>query len=46
MTLKAHYDLELYQMYAKFVFLNGNLEADVYMDLPMEFIKEGKEHSL
>jgi len=44
MALVAHYDLELHQMDVKTAFLNGNLEEDVYMDQPVGFIKEGKEH--
>jgi hypothetical protein len=31
MTLVAHYDLELYQMYVKTTFLNGDLLENVYM---------------
>jgi len=41
MALVAHYDLELHQMDVKIVFLNGNLEDNVYMDQPSV---EGKEH--
>ena len=44
MTLVAHYDLELHQMDAKIVFLNRDLEKNVYMDQPMGFSFEGKEH--
>jgi len=44
MALVAHYDLELHQMDVKTTFLNENLEDDVYMDQPVGFIKEGKEH--
>nr|KYP40054.1 Retrovirus-related Pol polyprotein from transposon TNT 1-94 [Cajanus cajan] len=44
MALVAHYDLELHQMDVKTVFLNGDLEEDVYMDQPMGFINKGKEH--
>ena len=31
-------------MNAKIVFLNGDLEQNVYMDQPMGFSVEGKEH--
>lgn len=31
-------------MNVKIVFLNENLEEDVYMDQPIESIEEGKEH--
>ena len=44
MALVAHYDLELHQMDVKTAFLNGDLEEDVYMDQPVGFIEEGKEH--
>ena len=44
MTLVAHYDLELHQMDVKTVFLNGDLEENVYMDQPMGFLVEGKGH--
>ena len=44
MALVAHYDLELHQMGMKTTFLNRNLNEEVYMDQPMGFIEEGKEH--
>jgi len=44
MTLVAHYELELHQMDVKTIFLNRNLEEDVYLDQPVRFTKEGKEH--
>ena len=44
MALVAHYDLELHQMDVKTAFLNGDLEEDVYMDQPVGFAEEGKEH--
>jgi len=44
MTLIAHYDLELHHMDVKTIFLNGDLENNVYMDQPMGFLVEGKEH--
>jgi len=44
MELVAHYDLELHQMDVKTAFLNEHLEEDVYMDQPVGFTKEGKEH--
>jgi len=44
MALVAHYDLELHQMDVKTAFLNGDLEENVYMDQPMGFLVEGKEH--
>ena len=44
MALVAHYDLKLHQMDVKTPFLNGDLEEDVYMDQPVGFTEEGKEH--
>jgi hypothetical protein len=43
MALVAHYDLELHQMDVKTVFLNGDLEKNVYMAQPKGFVVEGKE---
>jgi hypothetical protein len=43
MALVAHYDLELHQMDVKTVFLNGDLEENVYMAQPKGFVVEGKE---
>ena len=41
LALVSHYDLELYRMDMKIVFLNGDLQEDVYMDQPEGFeIKE------
>ena len=44
MTLIAHYDLELHHMDVKTIFLNGDLENNVYMDQPMGFSIEEKKH--
>ncbi|KAL0553776.1 hypothetical protein IC582_007680 [Cucumis melo] len=44
MALVAHYDLELHQMDVKTVFLNGNLDEEVFMDQPEGFMIAGKEH--
>ena len=38
MALVAHYDLELHQMDVKTVFLNGDLEENVYMAQPKGFV--------
>ena len=42
-ALVAHYSLELHQMDVKTVFLNGDLEKNVYMAQPKGFVVEGKE---
>jgi hypothetical protein len=44
MALVAHYDLELYQMDVKTVFVNHELQESVYMTQPEGFPIEGKEH--
>ena len=43
MALVAHYDLELHQMDVKTIFLNENLEENIYMAQPKGFVMEGKE---
>ena len=43
MALVAHYDLELHQMDVKMTFLNGDLEENVNMAQPKDFVMEGKE---
>jgi hypothetical protein len=42
-ALVSHYDLELHQMDVKTAFLNGDLEANVYMTQLKGFVVEGKE---
>jgi hypothetical protein len=44
MALVAHYDLELYQMDVKIVFLNDDLQESVYMAQLEGFAIEGMEH--
>ncbi|RDY10579.1 hypothetical protein CR513_04864, partial [Mucuna pruriens] len=44
MTLVSHYDLELHQMDVKIVFLNGDLEENIYMEQPIGILVEGKEY--
>jgi hypothetical protein len=44
MALMAHYDLELHQMDVKTTFLNRDLDENVYMAQPKDFIVKGKEH--
>ncbi|KAM2872438.1 hypothetical protein FF1_019953 [Malus domestica] len=45
-TLVAHFNLEFHQMDIKTVFLNGDLEEDIYMEQPLGFVEEGKGHLL
>jgi hypothetical protein len=42
MTLVVHYDLELHQMDANTIFLNGDLLDNVYMAQPKDFASEMK----
>jgi hypothetical protein len=44
MALVAHYDLELHQINVKTVFLNGDLQENIYIAQPGGFVMEGKEH--
>jgi len=41
LALVAHLNLELFQMDVKTDFLNGNLEEDIYMDQPIDFVSKG-----
>jgi len=43
LTLVAHLNLELFQIDIKTVFLNGNLEKEIYMDQPIGFVSKGQE---
>ena len=44
LSLVAFFDFELYQIYVKTAFLNGDLEEDVYMEQPKGFISKGYEN--
>ncbi|KAF3654279.1 hypothetical protein FXO37_16566 [Capsicum annuum] len=43
-ALEAVYDLQIYQMNVKTAFLNGDLEEEIYMEQPEEFMVPGKEN--
>ena len=40
MAIVAYYDYEIWQMDVKIVFLNGNLEEEVYMMQPEGFVSK------
>jgi Reverse transcriptase (RNA-dependent DNA polymerase) len=44
LILVAHFDFELHQMYVKIVFLNDNLEEEVYIKQPEGFSSSSSEH--
>lgn len=43
MALTTYYDLELHQMDVKTIFLDGDLEEDIYMKQPPGFVEMGKD---
>ncbi|CAA0811306.1 cysteine-rich RLK (RECEPTOR-like protein kinase) 8, partial [Striga hermonthica] len=44
LVVVAHMDYDIWQMDVKTVFLNGNLDEDIYMQQPEGFIAKGQEH--
>ena len=44
LSTTAHYDYEIWQMDVKTIFINGNLEAEIYMLQPGGFIAKNQEH--
>ena len=44
LSIAAHFDYEIWQIDVKIVFLNGNLEEDIYMMQSNGFIAKGQEH--
>ena len=39
-------DLELYQMDVRTMFLNGEINKEIYMDQPLGFETKGQEHKV
>ena len=46
LAIVARMDLELYQMDVKTVFLNGELDEEIYMDQPLGFELKGQERKV
>jgi hypothetical protein len=44
LALAAHYDLEVDQMDVVSAYLNGDIDADIYMKQPEGFVTVGQEH--
>ena len=44
LSIATHYDYEIWQMYVKTTFLNGNLEKEIYMMQPEGFIAKNQKH--
>ncbi|RVW29478.1 Retrovirus-related Pol polyprotein from transposon TNT 1-94 [Vitis vinifera] len=44
LVAKAHLDYEIWKMNIKTMFLNGDLEENIYMMQPNRFIEKGQEH--
>ena len=43
LTLVAHLNLDLFQMDVKTAFLDENLEEEIYIDRPIDFVSKGQE---
>ena len=46
LSIVAKLDLELHQMDVKTVFLNGELEEEIYIEQPIGFVKKGEENKV
>ena len=44
LSIATHYDYEIWQMDVKTAFLNGNLNEEIYMMQPEDFIAKNQEH--
>ena len=44
LSIVTCFDYEIQQLEVKTAFLNGNLEEDIYMMQPDDFIAKGQEH--
>ena len=44
LSIAAHLDYEIWKMNIKTMFLNGDLEENIYMMQPNRFIEKGQEH--
>ena len=42
LALVAYLDLELFQMDVKIAFLNCDIEEQIYMDQPIDFVSKGQ----
>ena len=46
LSLAASYGLLIHQMDVKTTFLNGELDEEIYMDQPDEFVVKGEERKV
>ena len=46
LAIVANLNLELYQMDVKTAFLNGELDEEIYMDQPIDFVTKVQEHKV
>ena len=44
LSIASHYDYKIWKMDVKTAFLNGNLEKEIYMMQPEDFIAKKQEH--
>ena len=46
LAIVVHLDLELFQMDVKIIFLNGELDEEIYMDQPIGFEVKEQGHKM